>query len=204
MITLVDYGVGNINAFVNIYNRLGIETKIARTIVDLEGAKKIILPGVGSFDHAMNSLNNSGLREKLDQLVLSEKVPVMGICVGMQMMAKKSEEGRIDGLNWIDAEVLKFDPSTIAYKTKLPHMGWNEILINNIHPLFSGLEDNKLFYFLHSYYFKCSNPQDAIAVAYYGIGFEAVINYKNIFGIQFHPEKSHEAGEILLKNFSNL
>lgn len=204
MITLVDYGVGNINAFVNIYNRLGIETKIARTIVDLEGAKKIILPGVGSFDHAMNSLNNSGLREKLDQLVLSEKVPVMGICVGMQMMAKKSEEGKIDGLNWIDAEVLKFDPSTIAYKTKLPHMGWNEILINNIHPLFSGLEDNKRFYFLHSYYVKCNNPQDAIAVTYYGIGFEAVINYKNIFGIQFHPEKSHEAGEILLKNFSNL
>lgn len=204
MITLVDYGVGNINAFVNIYNRLGVETKIAKIKSDLDGAQKIILPGVGSFDHAMNSLNNSGLRETLDQLVLSEKVPIMGICVGMQMMAKKSEEGKMDGLNWIDAEVLKFDPSTITYKTKLPHMGWNEILINNPHSLFSGLEDNKLFYFLHSYYFKCNNTQDSKAVSHYGISFEAVVNFENIFGIQFHPEKSHEAGEILLKNFYNL
>lgn len=204
MITLIDYGVGNINAFANVYKRLNIETKIAKTTADLESAEKLILPGVGSFDYAMNQLNNSGMRERLDELVLKDKVPVIGICVGMQMMANRSDEGQCEGLKWIDADVIKFDPATIKYVTKLPHMGWNDVTPTKPNNLFKELEENSLFYFLHSYYFKCNDMQDAIAVSEYGDSFTCAVNRDNVYGIQFHPEKSHHYGEILLNNFARL
>ena len=139
MITLIDYGVGNIFAFQNVYKRLNIPTKIAKSAADLYDVEKLILPGVGSFDYAMNQLNNSGMREKLDKLVLEKKVPVIGICVGMQMMGKRSDEGKLDGLKWIDAEILKFDERFIKQRTKLPHMGWNDVSPIEDHPLFIGL-----------------------------------------------------------------
>jgi glutamine amidotransferase len=204
MITLIDYGVGNIFAFQNVYKRLDIPTKIAKTASDLNDVEKLILPGVGSFDYAMNQLNNSGMRDKLDELVLEKKVSVIGICVGMQMMGNRSDEGKLDGLKWIDAEILKFDERLIQQRTKLPHMGWNDVRPLEDHPLFIGLEKEAIFYFLHTFYFKCNNSNDSIANSEYGISFSSAINHNNIYGIQFHPEKSHQYGEKLLHNFAKL
>ena len=201
MITIIDYGVGNINAFVNVYKRVDVPVKIAKTAADLEGAEKLILPGVGHFDHAMNQLNNSGMREKLDDLVLNQKIPVIGICVGMQMMANNSDEGEVEGLKWIDATVKKFDETKIHQVTRLPHMGWNDVKpVKDI----QGLEKEAIFYFLHTYYFHCNQAQDILAVSEYGGEFASAAHHDNIFGIQFHPEKSHHYGEILLHNFAKL
>jgi glutamine amidotransferase len=204
MITIIDYGVGNVCAFQNVYKRLDIPTKIAKNQEDLLGAEKLILPGVGSFDYAMNRLNYSGMREKLDELVLENKIPVIGICVGMQMMGNCSDEGKEEGLKWIDSEILKFDESLIEQRTKLPHMGWNDVFSDKNNPLFVGLEKEAIFYFLHSFYFKCKNPEDSIAVSDYGLSFSSAVNKDNIYGIQFHPEKSHQYGEKLLHNFALL
>ncbi len=204
MITLIDYGVGNIFAFQNVYKRLDIPTKIAKSTKDLMDAQKLILPGVGSFDYAMMRLNNSGMREKLDELVLEQKVPVIGICVGMQMMGNRSDEGSEKGLKWIDGDILKFDEKLIQHRTKLPHMGWNDVTPVRNHPLFDGLEKEAIFYFLHSFYFKCNNPIDSIAISDYGVSFSSAVYKDNIYGIQFHPEKSHQYGEKLLHNFAML
>jgi glutamine amidotransferase len=204
MITIINYGVGNIFAFQNVYKRLNIPTKIANSCEDLVNAKKLILPGVGSFDYAMSQLNASGMREKLDNLVLVEKVPVIGICVGMQMMGNRSDEGKLEGLKWINSQILKFDETKINQRTKLPHMGWNDVTPIKNNPLFIGLEKDAIFYFLHSYYFKCNNPLDIISITEYGMSFTSAVNHENIFGIQFHPEKSHHYGEILLNNFAKL
>ncbi|KEY18827.1 imidazole glycerol phosphate synthase subunit HisH [Kaistella antarctica] len=204
MITIIDYGVGNINAFVNVYKRLGVPVQIAKTAADLEEAKKLILPGVGHFDYAMTKLNNSGMREKLDHLVIDKKIPVIGICVGMQMMANYSDEGEVEGLKWIDASVKKFDETKIHQVTRLPHMGWNDVKPVSKMPLFKGLENDAIFYFLHTYYFECNNPNDVMAVSDYGIEFASAAHHGNKYGIQFHPEKSHHYGEILLHNFAKL
>ena len=204
MITIIDYGVGNINAFVNVYKRVDVPVRIAKTSADLEGSQKLILPGVGHFDYAISKLNDSGMRERLDTLVLDQKIPVIGICVGMQMMANYSEEGNVEGLKWIDATVRKFDESKIHYATTLPHMGWNDVTPVKDLALFQGLEKDAIFYFLHSYYFECNNSDDVMAVSDYGIEFASAAHHDNKYGIQFHPEKSHHYGEILLHNFAKL
>jgi glutamine amidotransferase len=152
----------------------------------------------------MNRLNDSGMREKLDELVLEKKIPIIGICVGMQMMGNRSDEGKEDGLKWIDGNILKFDEKLIQHRTKLPHMGWNDVTPVRNHPLFSGLEKEAIFYFLHSFYFKCNNPIDSIAISDYGVSFSSAVYQDNIYGIQFHPEKSHQYGEKLLHNFAML
>lgn len=203
MIGIIDYGVGNIKAFANIYKNLNISFKIVKDISEFENITKLILPGVGSFDHAMISLQNSGMREKLDELVLEKKIPVIGICVGMQMLAKSSEEGTLNGLGWIDGIVKKFDKSKIK-NAPLPHMGWNNLKIEKKNKIFDNLEENPRYYFLHSYYFECENKEDVIATATYGEKFDCMINHKNIYGIQCHPEKSHHNGMQLLKNFGEL
>ncbi|AQX12441.1 imidazole glycerol phosphate synthase, glutamine amidotransferase subunit [Elizabethkingia meningoseptica] len=204
MITLIDYGVGNINAFVNVYKRVDVPVKIAKTKEDLLDAQKLILPGVGHFDHAMSQLNNSGMRETLDELVLDKKIPVIGICVGMQMMANNSDEGKMDGLKWIDATVKKFDEAKIKQVTRLPHMGWNDVKPIKDLDLFKGLEKDAIFYFLHTYYFDCNNREDIMAITDYGGEFASAAHHENKYGIQFHPEKSHSYGEILLHNFAKL
>ena len=204
MITIIDYGVGNIFAFQNVFKRLNIPSRIAKSVEDLKNVDKLILPGVGHFDYAMSRLDKSGMRKRLDELVLIEKIPVMGICVGMQMMARKSDEGVCDGLCWIDAEVKKFDESTINHHTKLPHMGWNDVKPKENHPLFRGLEQDSIFYFLHSFYFKCLDEKNSISKTDYGINFSSSVQNNNIYGIQFHPEKSHSYGEKLLDNFAKL
>ena len=204
MITIIDYGVGNIFAFQNAYKRLNIPTKIAKTYQDLIGVEKLILPGVGSFDYAMNQLNASGMREKLDELVIETKIPIIGICVGMQMMGNRSDEGKMEGLKWIDSDILKFDESKIEQRTKIPHMGWNDVSPLNDHPLFIGLERSAIFYFLHSFYMNCKDESNILASSDYGISFTSAVNYNNIYGVQFHPEKSHQYGEKLLYNFAKL
>jgi glutamine amidotransferase len=203
MIGIIDYGVGNIKAFANIYKNFNIPFVIVKNILELENVTKLILPGVGSFDHAMASLQNSGMREKLDELVLEKKLPIIGICVGMQMLAKSSEEGNLTGLGWIDGIVKKFDKSKIE-NGPLPHMGWNTLNIKKENKIFDNLEENPRYYFLHSYYFECNNKENVIATATYGEQFECIVNHENIYGIQCHPEKSHYNGMQLLKNFGEL
>jgi len=203
MIKIVDYGLGNILAFQNMYKRLNVDVSVARTAAQLADASRIILPGVGAFDHAMELLDASGMRATLDELVLRRRVPVLGICVGMQILAQSSEEGRLAGLGWIDARVRSFD----ALKRDdllLPHMGWNDVQPITSAPLFAGLLSEGRFYFLHSYYFECARDQDVAARTTYGVDFACAVHAGNIYGVQFHPEKSHHFGAQLLKNFSEL
>lgn len=204
MIAIVNYGVGNVKAFSNIYESLNIPVLLASTAEDLDKATRIILPGVGAFDHAMQRLNESGMREKLEEKVNKEKLPAIGICVGMQMLANSSDEGQEAGLGWIEGKVRKFDVSKIPYHTRLPHMGWNDVTPIKQSKLFEGLETDARFYFLHSFYFECAHAEDTMAVADYGGEFSCVVGRDNIFGVQCHPEKSHKFGIQLLKNFANL
>jgi glutamine amidotransferase len=204
MIGIVNYGMGNIKAFSNIYKQLDIPHKIITSKDHFKDVEKIILPGVGAFDHAIMCLGKSGLLETLNDLVLNKKKLVLGICVGMQMMAKSSEEGALSGLGWIEATVNKFNKEEFGGGGPLPHMGWNSV--NNIvgHPLFEDIDTNSRFYFLHSYYFNPISKGCSIALAEYGAQFTCAIALDNILGVQFHPEKSHHNGMQLLKNFSNL
>lgn len=204
MITIVDYGLGNVQAIANIYKRLEIPATLAKTAADLAGATHLILPGVGAFDWAMARLDESGMRATLDDLVLQQGKPVLGICVGMQMMAKYSEEGSAAGLGWLDAGVKLFDDARFTGRTHLPHMGWNDIEPVSTDGLLRDLGDSARFYFLHSYYFAPNNIADVLAFADYGSRFACAVRKRNIHGVQFHPEKSHARGIQLLKNFATV
>lgn len=204
MIAIINYGLGNIRAFANVYKNLNIPCKIATKTDDLKNAAKIMLPGVGAFDCAMQLLQKSGMRGSLDELVLQRNIPVLGICVGMQIMAFSSEEGNLPGLGWIQGEVKKINTSKLAQKTHLPHMGWNNVNPIQDTGLFQDIKSGSRFYFLHSYYFDCYDNQDVIAITDYGDQFACAVNSDNIYGVQFHPEKSHQNGIQLLKNFANL
>jgi imidazole glycerol-phosphate synthase subunit HisH len=202
MIHVVDYGLGNVQAFLTLYKHLGIEATRAKTATDLTGASKIILPGVGAFDHAIELLNQSGMRPTLETLVLQDKVPVLGICVGMQILASGSDEGKLPGLGWVPGRVCAFRANESSASLPLPHMGWNDVQPKPGNPLFSGLEADARFYFLHSYYFECEEPSHVAAVASYGFDFSCAVSAGNVHGVQFHPEKSHHFGAQLLKNFA--
>lgn len=204
MIAIVDYGLGNILAFSNMFKRLNIEARVARTADELAGADKIILPGVGAFDHAMELLDASGMRATLDQLVLRDKVPVLGICVGMQILAKASDEGKLPGMGWIDGHVRAFDSLPEAAALALPHMGWNDVRPVANMPLFKHMQDDSRFYFLHSFFFECAGADSVAATARYGIDFSCTVRSGNVYGVQFHPEKSHHWGSRLLQNFAEL
>ena len=204
MITVINYDLGNIKAFVNVYNQLNIPIAIATKSDDLRNASKIILPGVGAFDNAMEKLERSGMRRVLEELVLIKKLPVLGVCVGMQMLGHSSEEGSLPGLGWIDGEVRKFNLPSSSQNTPLPHMGWNDVRPIKKNKLFEGLEEYARFYFLHSYYFQCQKDENVLAVTDYGGKFASPLNAENIFGVQFHPEKSHQWGISLLKNFAEI
>jgi len=212
MLTIVDYGLGNVNSFINIFNSLRIPIQKCSKVEDLKTATKIILPGVGSFDNAMDKLRKIGIIEKMNDLVLNHGVPVLGICVGMQIMARKSEEGSCDGLGWFDAEV-KHISSHNDWSSKknyasecnlpLPHMGWNNIELIKSSALFNEISDMN-FYFLHSFYVDLKDEKNKLAVANYSVNLNSAIKKNNIYGVQFHPEKSHHSGIRLLKNFANI
>lgn len=204
MIAIIDYGVGNVLAFANAFKRLNIDATAATSNADLARATKLILPGVGSFDRAMEHLNESGMRERIEQLVLVSAMPILGVCVGMQMLARSSQEGSMPGLGWINGQVNKFDGAALPAGTTLPHMGWNDVQPTTEGGLFTGLGDRARFYFLHSYYFSCGQPSHKIAMTDYGGLFCSAVRADNIMGVQFHPEKSHQFGSRLLKNFAEI
>ena len=204
MITIVDYGLGNIKAFLNVFHRLNIKAKTATTGAELADASRVILPGVGSFDDAMRRLTESGMRDALDDLALRQRVPVLGVCVGMQMLAHRSDEGQLPGLGWIGGRVRRFDSRPSAAALPVPHMGWNDVRPVAQNRLFDQLDRDARFYFLHSYYFVCDRDEDTLAVANYGEDFACAAHAGNIFGVQFHPEKSHHFGARLLQNFAEM
>ena len=205
MIRIVDYGVGNIQAFMNMFKRLGLPAERATTKTDFADATRLILPGVGHFDNAMQRLNDSGLRHALESLVLGQGMPVVGICVGMQMLAAGSDEGSLPGLNWVPGRVRAFATNPLSTSLPMPHMGWNDVRPAPASRLFStGFDDAAQFYFLHSFYFDAQDKADVAATAHYGLDFDAVVSRGHIHGVQCHPEKSHHWGAQLLKNFAEL
>jgi glutamine amidotransferase len=203
MIKIVDYGLGNIAAFHHVYKQLNVEVATARTADDLRDATKVILPGVGAFDRAIQLLDRSGMRASLDDLVLGKRVPLLGVCVGMQMLARSSDEGGALGLGWIDGAVRSF-AAVSGLDLRVPHMGWNDIEPVRNAALFEGTEPQPRFYFLHSYYVVCDDARDVAATAHYGIQFHCAVQRGNIHGVQFHPEKSHRFGAGILQRFASL
>lgn len=204
MIAVIDYGLGNIRAITNVYEKLKRSVIVAKKASELASASKLILPGVGAFDHAMKKLKESGMREVLDFLVLEKRIPLLGICIGMQILGKSSDEGVLPGLGYIDATVRKIDINKIDMITKLPHMGWNDLVLVKKNNLTEGIENGSRFYFLHSYYMCCNNRSDTVAETAYGLTFTSIVNCKNIYGVQFHPEKSHLNGAKILSNFAEV
>ncbi|QPF72724.1 imidazole glycerol phosphate synthase subunit HisH [Roseateles sp. DAIF2] len=204
MIRIVDYGVGNIQAFLTMFKRLGLEATRARSAAELEGATRLILPGVGAFDTAMALLNQSGMRPRLEEMVLGQQVPVIGICVGMQMLAGGSDEGELPGLNWVPGRVKAFANTPASKNLPMPHMGWNDLKVRPGNKLFTDFEPEPRFYFLHSYYFEAEDKADVAATAEYGLDFDCIVSRGHIHGVQCHPEKSHHFGAQLLKNFAEL
>jgi glutamine amidotransferase len=201
MITIVDYGVGNLGSIKNMFKRIGVAAEIQSDLDAIDQATKILLPGVGKFDAAMLRINESGLREILERKALVEKVPVLGICLGMQLLTKGSEEGVLDGLGWIDAHARHFQAEK---NLKVPHMGWNLVQSENPNYLIDQLPDESRFYFVHSYYVKVAKQENSLLKTTYGHEFDSAIVSENIFGVQFHPEKSHKFGMALFEQFAEL
>lgn len=201
MITIIDYGTGNLSSIKNMFKRIGIEAVITNNIEEIEHAEKLILPGVGHFDYGMKNLHNSGLVNILNQKILINKTPILGICLGVQLLTESSEEGIEKGLGWINGKTIAFNKEKLSIHQKIPHMGWSEV--NNYHQskLFTDMQDEPRFYFVHSYHLQLQNKNDCLASANYGYDFEVGVEHENILGVQFHPEKSHKYGMKLLENF---
>jgi len=205
LITIIDYGMGNLGSIQNMFKYLGIESSIESDTDKIKNASKILLPGVGSFDTAMKKINESDLKEVLNEKALKEQVPVLGICLGMQLLTNSSEEGSLEGLGWIDAQTINFKDK-IDKKLKIPHMGWNIVNKSNDSLLTTDFEifNETRFYFVHSYFVKVANEENSILKTKYGIEFDSAIQKDNIFGAQFHPEKSHKFGMKLFENFARI
>lgn len=202
MITILNYGIGNIGSIANMLDYLNISFCIASDSRTVLRAKKLILPGVGSFDGAMSRIMDiQDLKETLDHKALYEKIPILGICLGMQILTTSSEEGKLEGFDWIKAKIKRFSKDQ---GLKVPHMGWNDALLDKSNVLLKNLPEVQRYYFVHSYYVEVEDPYNSIMKTTYGHQFDSAINLQNIFGVQFHPEKSHKYGMNLLKNFANL
>ena len=201
MITIVDYGMGNLGSIQNMLKRIGVATIITPDVETIREATKVILPGVGAFDNAMERINCDGLRDVLDRKALVERVPVLGICLGMQLLTRGSEEGELPGLGWIAALTRRF-PNQPGLK--VPHMGWNLVRPSTPSELSQGFDEGTRFYFVHSYYVSVDDSQNSIFKTTHGVEFNSAIQNGNIYGAQFHPEKSHRFGMRLLKNFADL
>jgi glutamine amidotransferase len=203
MITIVDYKTGNLGSIQNILKRIGEESVVTSDIKEISRATKLILPGVGAFDTGMKNLYDLDLAGILNEKVLADKIPVLGICLGMQLLSLGSEEGTLSGLGWIDAEIIRFSfKNSINYK--IPHMGWNFVHQQKESKLFEGMYSDARFYFVHAYYLKNNDPVDILTTTGYETEFTSAVEKGNILGVQFHPEKSHKFGMKLLKNFIDL
>lgn len=201
-IIIIDYGMGNLRSVQKKFERINVNAEITADLVKIRDAKKLVLPGVGHFANGVKKLKESCIWDVLNQRVIIDKVPIIGICLGMQLMAKKSEEGDIEGFGWFDANVVRFRV-TDKIKFKVPQMGWNNVIIRKVNPFFKGIDPEAQFYFVHSYHWVCNNPDDELTITQYDYKFTSAVFKENILGVQFHPEKSHEQGEMLLKNFIN-
>lgn len=204
MIAIINYGSGNVGAIANIYKQLKIPHIVTGDLRELAEAERYILPGVGAFDATMRYLNKSGMVEMLNEQVLEKKKKVMGICVGMQILADSSDEGELSGLGWIPGRVRAIDPATLTSNPKLPHMGWNSIKPGAGAKLFDGIDAEQGFYFLHSYYFDAAASEHVAATVEYGTELTCAVARENVYGMQFHPEKSHANGVRVFRNFAEL
>ena len=198
-IVIIDYGMGNLGSIQNMLKKIGAKSIISDDPLEIKGADKLILPGVGAFDSGMRNLKQLGLIPLLEEKVLEQQTPMLGICLGMQLFSKRSDEGSQDGLGWFDAQAVhfKFEMTSL----RVPHMGWNSIEVRKEHPVLKGLYQDARFYFVHSYYLVCNVSENVLATTQYGYPFASIIQHQNIIGVQFHPEKSHKFGMQLLKNF---
>jgi imidazole glycerol-phosphate synthase subunit HisH len=204
MITIIDIGMGNLGSIQNMLSTIRIDSRITSSTGDIERAERLILPGVGSFDVAMRNLRDSGLIPVLNRRVFEDKIPILGICLGVQLFGKKSEEGVLPGLGWIEAESIRFKFGSNHAKLRIPHMGWNTITPTEETSIFRDMYKDARFYFVHSYHLVCDDEKDILSTTLYGYDFPSSIRKNNIFGTQFHPEKSHKFGMRLLKNFAEL
>jgi glutamine amidotransferase len=201
MIVIIDYGMGNLGSIFNMLKKVGAKAKVTADLGEIAAAEKLILPGVGAFDNGMNRIKEMNLTALLHQRVMEDKIPILGVCLGMQLFTRSSQEGTSPGLGWIEAETVRFNFETAKNSLKIPHMGWNLINIKQESPLFNGLHDEPRFYFVHSYHAVCHNKNNILTETFYGYNFVSSFVNDNIIGVQFHPEKSHKYGMRFLKNF---
>lgn len=201
MIIIVDYGTANIGSVLSMGRKAGGQFRISSDPDDVAAADKLILPGVGAFDHGMANLHDRGLAAALNHAVLERKVPILGICLGVQLFARRSEEGVRPGLGWIAADTVKFRAAAAGSRLKVPHMGWNHVIPAKDDPLLIGLPDDPRFYFVHSYHLVCDDVADVLTWTDHGCHFASAVRHDNIWGTQFHPEKSHKFGLALMRNF---
>jgi glutamine amidotransferase len=201
MITVVDYGVGNLASIRNMFKKAGADVLISSDSGEILAADKLILPGVGAFDTCVEKLRGSGLLDAISKRVLADKIPVLGVCVGLQLLTAGSEEGNLPGLGWIGGSVVKFKQALLPPELKIPHMGWTDVEVSKPSKLFENMHEDPRFYFVHSYHLQIDNPEDALVEATYGYKFVAGVERGNIMGVQFHPEKSHKFGLRLFENF---
>jgi glutamine amidotransferase len=203
MIVVIDYGMGNTGSLQNMVRKAGGTAEISSDISTIARATKLILPGVGSFDNGMKKLKDTGIADVLNTRVCGDKIPVLCICLGIQLITRSSEEGTLPGFGWIQAETVRFKfPPEL--NVRIPHMGWNTVVQKKSSPLLQGMQKESRFYFVHSYHVNCANQEDVLTTTTYGMEFVSSIQRENIFATQFHPEKSHKFGLNLIKNFVEL
>lgn len=200
MLVIIHSGLGNIGSLCNMLAKIGCQAKLGVNATDIEQASHLILPGVGAFDQGMQALHKNGLVEALNEAVLTRNIPILGICLGMQLMCQSSEEGSLPGLGWIDAEIKRFNP-TSERQFKVPHTGWNKVKVRKANSIIPADDQEQRFYFVHSYHVVCHQEDDVLATTSYGHDFVSAFVSKNMWGVQFHPEKSHRFGMALMKNF---
>lgn len=203
-IVIINYGMGNLGSINNMFKHLNIPSIISSEFSDIESADKLILPGVGAFDNGMKNIKEKGLMPVLNKMVIENKVPILGICLGMQLFARKSAEGNLPGLGWIDADINKFMFDGKNANLKVPHMGWNDAEVQKESSLFAEMYESPRFYFVHSYYLSCMDNSNILCQTNYGHNFASGVEKNNIYGVQFHPEKSHKFGMKLLDNFAKM
>lgn len=198
-VAIVDYGMGNLHSVKRKLDRIGVHPQLTSDPDEVLRADKLLLPGVGHFGKAMEHLVTMGLAPALHEAVVVRKTPILGICLGMQLFARHSEEGDAEGLGWIDADVVRF--AIDDRRLKVPHMGWNSVSVARSNPLLEGVTEGTEFYFVHAYHLVCRDNRDVLSETVYGYPFTSVVQQGSVYGVQFHPEKSHDAGEILLRRF---